>query len=618
MRGRDFPFPATVWIMKLEVGLLVAVCILATGATQLRLKRTFRLDYGSLSWQYGYVVCGDLNRNGSENFCFFTGFPRHGSPAPRWEIWECRSFNRHSLVYVDTAPYPFPPGIQTGFFCPFATGDLDNDSLPELWGLLHEQLERSAYRRLLACMESPRPGAYPDSLVWFARVESSDQTPLQNIWTTDLDRDGRKEIFLRHNRLNGNLALCIYENTGDNQYDLVWGCHDVLSYDVAFGDFDFDGKSDFVYFGRPNYVRECVGDNRYDCVFQPDHPPGNNNEIWSGRDVNRNGKPEFWTGAYRYLGMLGYRFYLYYWEANADNSYQWFFVDSIDRCVYDVSNASNCGDVDGDGVEEVMWANGSHITIYDCEQPGILTRVCDLYSGHGSSDYPYLSVTAYDLNQNGYNEIVVGGSDGISIYEIEAIRLLSPNGGEQLHPGDTCRVSWQTFHPPRCDSIGLFLRTDTTWVLDTIATGLMPADTPYAWVVPDIRADSCWLVAIAYNRDLWQWDETDAPLRIGVPGIEEEHPLRVFTTRLDVSPNPARGRLKVKYEVARAGFVELAVFDRTGRRTAVLVSERMEPGRYELAWSRRDDHGRLLPAGIYFLRMEVCGKTFARKAILSE
>ncbi len=617
MRERErSPSPAAVQTVSSRALFWLVICPAIVSSTHLRLKQTAHWEYGSYGHPSSYVVCGDFDRDGLGDLTFWTG-SRYPDNPPRWQIWECRPFDRYSLVHSDTSPYPYELGIQTGSFWPFAFGDVDGDSLPELWGIMTEQLEGGEYyyRLLLVCMESPRPGAYPDSLVWFDRVDSCSHGGSHPLWITDLDRDGKQEVLMVGHFFR-EFTLCAYERAGNDSYELVWNSHEWFRYDLAVGDFDLDGRSDFSSLGIWALSHECVGDNEYELVFRA--PPGYPycTEVWASRDADRNGKPEFFGTSYRYLGMQGYRFYLYYWESDGDNSYRWFFVDSVDRRAWGSHSHSSSGDIDGDGVEEVVWATGTHVSVYKGEQPGVLTKVCEQYSWHGRMDD--LGVVIYDLNRNGYNEIVVGGSGKNSIYEIEAVRVLDPNGGEQLRPGDTCRISWQTFHPPRCDSVGLFLRTDTTYRLDTIATGLAPADTPYVWVVPDIQADSCWVMAIAYNHGLWQHDETDGPIRILVPGIEEGAARRVFMTRLDAYPNPARGRLEVQYEVAGAGPVELAVFDRTGRRAAILVSGRVEPGRYELAWSRQDNHGRLLPAGIYFLRMEACGKTFTMKVILSE
>jgi len=63
-------------------------------------------------------------------------------------------------------------------------------------------------------------------------------------------------------------------------------------------------------------------------------------------------------------------------------------------------------------------------------------------------------------------------------------------------------------------------------------------------------------------------------------------------------PNPFRQATGIRYDVARAGHVEVAVYDLMGRRLATLVDEVKPPGRYSVTW---DATGRA--SGVYFCRM---------------
>jgi hypothetical protein len=132
-----------------------------------------------------------------------------------------------------------------------------------------------------------------------------------------------------------------------------------------------------------------------------------------------------------------------------------------------------------------------------------------LLSGSGTATpYSTRTGTSSDFNRNGYNEILMSGGGKTYIYEIEAVKVLGPNGGTSLHGGDTVSIHWETYNPPRCDSVSLFLRRDSTWQLDTIAHGLAPTESSYIWTVPDRRLDCCHVVAIAYGPG-WQFDESD-------------------------------------------------------------------------------------------------------------
>ena len=65
------------------------------------------------------------------------------------------------------------------------------------------------------------------------------------------------------------------------------------------------------------------------------------------------------------------------------------------------------------------------------------------------------------------------------------------------------------------------------------------------------------------------------------------------------APNPATGEAAVPFQVARAGFVELAVFDPSGRRVRTLHAGPLAPGRYTRAWDGRSDRFSRASSGVY-------------------
>lgn len=85
-------------------------------------------------------------------------------------------------------------------------------------------------------------------------------------------------------------------------------------------------------------------------------------------------------------------------------------------------------------------------------------------------------------------------------------------------------------------------------------------------------------------------------------------------------PNPTRGGASFELAVGRSqgGRYEVAVFDVTGRRTASVLKDVLEPGYYEVQWDGRDGGGLRAATGIYFLRCSGPGLTALRKVVLLE
>lgn len=76
-------------------------------------------------------------------------------------------------------------------------------------------------------------------------------------------------------------------------------------------------------------------------------------------------------------------------------------------------------------------------------------------------------------------------------------------------------------------------------------------------------------------------------------------------------PNPFRKTTSIIYAVSNSSSsdsrVSLRVFDRAGRLVRTLAQGRTAPGHHSLAWDGRNDSGRLVPAGIYFLKLSLFG-----------
>ena len=69
-------------------------------------------------------------------------------------------------------------------------------------------------------------------------------------------------------------------------------------------------------------------------------------------------------------------------------------------------------------------------------------------------------------------------------------------------------------------------------------------------------------------------------------------------------PNPFNPMTKVAFSMAEAGHVELAVYDASGRRVAQLANETYGAGDHTVTWEGKDDNGRSLASGTYFVQMK--------------
>jgi hypothetical protein len=109
---------------------------------------------------------------------------------------------------------------------------------------------------------------------------------------------------------------------------------------------------------------------------------------------------------------------------------------------------------------------------------------------------------------------------------------------------------------------------------------------------------------------------TYSPGYVGIEDYEKLTGLPVQTMLAQVSPNPFARDLRVSYQVASRGRVSLSVYDALGRAVCSLVDGVSEPGYYTVTWQARDDQGRRVPAGVYFVRFNTDDYQNVQKTIL--
>jgi hypothetical protein len=85
---------------------------------------------------------------------------------------------------------------------------------------------------------------------------------------------------------------------------------------------------------------------------------------------------------------------------------------------------------------------------------------------------------------------------------------------------------------------------------------------------------------------------------------------------LDVSPNPARGHVSIRFTAAVGEMWRATVVDAAGRKVRPLGSGSGSPG--TLRWDARDAQGRTVPAGVYWVRVTVGDRDATRRLVLLE
>jgi hypothetical protein len=586
--------------------LLLGVVLCPTLPADWQIKEIAQLDQGvggTFGWILGYRSSPD-----SQPLLIFNGSP-NGTHILGNFYYRYVPVNRYRFVKFDTMWDSLAPGDAY----PWAVGDVNGDSVPVLVGIASTIDSERNDGRLVMYKPAVRGGC-PDSLVAQYRYSSVIATA-PPCYIADLAHDGHKEIFFLNAGAGGQIYFFGVE--GDSlQLDTVLSPYREGEWSMAIGDFDQDGQMEFATAGgsTDNWVMvyKCTGPNQYvtwdSCLMSLP----NGSDVFSSDNIDGAHHAALFASFFDvYAGML----WLYeFAPTQGTHDYQAFLVDSATMpSGTGPQTRSFCGSIDGGDTDEIVWSTGVSLRAYKCTGP----HQYQLIWTYPIPANDAANVNMYDFNGTGYKQIVESGCNVTRIFEIEAIHVLTPNGGEAYRGGDTCRITWETFNPPRCDSVSLFLRTDSTWRLDTIAHGLPPSDTTYLWQIPpDLRSDYCHVVAIAYGPG-WQYDESDTFFTIQPVGVEESGAQPILETKLvGVSPNPIADHAVVSFQLSKQEPVSLRLYDVSGRVVATLTSGIMESGRYSRTFDVRDSRSGLA-SGVYFLSFDTPDHHENRKLVLA-
>ena len=82
------------------------------------------------------------------------------------------------------------------------------------------------------------------------------------------------------------------------------------------------------------------------------------------------------------------------------------------------------------------------------------------------------------------------------------------------------------------------------------------------------------------------------------------------------SPNPFNPSTTIHFQVKQNGPIRLEIFDVTGARVRLLTEGYMDASRYGVLWNGRDDAGRAVESGSYFVRLHADGFSAVHRVLL--
>ena len=164
-------------------------------------------------------------------------------------------------------------------------------------------------------------------------------------------------------------------------------------------------------------------------------------------------------------------------------------------------------------------------------------------------------------------------------------------------------------HPSHCFIPTMSaLAYDSPDLFHSVASDPDPlAHTPFDMIyVPAVNQEH---VQITPENKTWIISEIESGVT-GVGGPAANPPLS-----LAVAPNPSSGPLEMAYSLARAGAVDLRIFDIAGREIAHPVTGSRPAGLYRVTWDGSRENGTSAAPGVYFIHLAAHGETLTRRIV---
>jgi len=418
------------------------------------------------------------------------------------------------------------------------------------------------------------------------------------------------------------------------------------------GDLDGDGYDDVIVgaafdgSGRAVVFRGGASpDATADAVFQTSHNDEFGAAVAGIGDVNGDGFADFTVGApsdFRITGDDLGRVHVYYggfgWDSAADLE----IVNRDGANLYMGQFLAPAGDFDGDGFDDLLvMGDGGKIWLFDFDRFHILAPTAGQTWDVGATEtISWLGTEPADLWLS---------VDGGASYDL----LRSSVGGgatntiSQLVPHRPSRFSRLRLTPVD-PAVGGFGESDSLFTVQAAISLLALRTTPGSgaegtWISWETEpgpeklagyrlekavggaaaAGGNWRTIVARTKETAHLDPDATPgtrYRLSaVNGLGEETVLGETALELRAAlaawPLPYRGGdLRVSFATlgglgGGAGPADVTLYDVIGRRVRTVSRGSYEAGFQETVWDGRDDGGRLVSAGVYFLRVATAGNT---------
>jgi hypothetical protein len=363
------------------------------------------------NFPYAPIHADDIDEDGLKEVIF-----RLDDPFPHHQIGIYERNPNGGFNLVHKIPFILPP-YYGSVYVEFDIGDFDNDGKKDIIQSTYGA-NGTQWIEYFEVVESKERYTYPDTIVWLDSLYIDGNDPKLWVWIGKLDFDDKTDIVIYKG--DGYSDLLIYENEGDNLYNLVWHKNyysDTNLTNGAFtvGDLDMDGRPELILVNASHATNclvrfwEAVAN---DSIAIVDTLRLNNVDAWPDYDaifcgdVNNNGKPELMIHGHTPTNYDGWRDDIWIIEAIGDNDYALIWYDSIPGNLTwpDYGAVSSAGDLTGDGIPEIVLSMTQRVYVIQYIPGQGYTYVWQKYYPWNTAN---IATCVYDMNGNGINDMIL-------------------------------------------------------------------------------------------------------------------------------------------------------------------------------------------------------------------
>lgn len=500
-----------------------------------------------------------------------------------------------------------------------AIGDVNNDGLLDIgYGMHHNYSNNDLGDSIIEVALGNGTGQ--TWTAWDDGISIGDPNPWGMFCTdfADIDNDG--DLDLGGNAFGADDGIHLFINHSDGTWHQCFGFIGGNStMDFLFGDVNNDGYVDFCaghQYGSIYLGNGAGGFTQADGNLPPGGSSGRRGPSLGDVDndgdldlafCNSNGGIEVWV-----------------WQGN--NNWASFSTGLPTTGPYEITQLC---DMNIDGFMDVCAYGDTTVTVWLGNGAGVWTHNTTFYTP-GPGGMSAFRVSA-DADHNGYPDIALVNDEGdswnsanrprfykeSSVPESLFIFPFFPRGRQKFYRGSVQFIKWTCGVPSGNATIKLELSTTGAggpWT--TIASNLKN-NCRYQWHIPSgiQGSENCYIRFTATTATDTAIAITPEPFTIlPIVGIKQAVNEPIKNSSLIVYPNPS-GRVVYIKVCTKQGSAFIRIYDTNGKLIRNLFKVNGS-GEFNIYWDRKNNFNEIVPAGVYFIRLEDSEGVHERKIVI--